>query len=460
MARSAWAGRALPCRFPSGDQIEQRRIQKVEDMAETLEKMSFDGTISRGDSVYDVTFDVHAEEDFHLHIMIDPISTATYLGLSAAMGQPGTLCEDLTLQGKADNGTIFSSDTVYLRGTSHGETAKIAVGTRKATVTMIRDKAVERPIMRLWMRSFKSWNNPVVEMSLGQVEVKGATQTTSVEEVSGSVAVQPTAATDLEDWASRADSFLTYMMRGLAFAHGSRLQTPRCDLYIENRSEITFYEGTASPPGFPNVPSLDHGAFIKALSSRYDSLPALSDMVWTAVGWSQLDTTADQGRFISCMTALETVVEHLVPAGQTTVVQKIQFNPVRDQVVACISASEISDEAKAIFIGKIKGLNSRSLSQKIQALRAHYGLPEDKYDDSSIVAVIKLRNDVVHTGAPDKNELWPRILFVRELIADIVFSELRYVGVRESYLGGYKLVHPDPAELGGTEAAGADISVE
>jgi hypothetical protein len=49
---------------------------------------------------------------------------------------------------------------------------------------------------------------------------------------------------------------------------------------------------------------------------------------------------------------------------------------------------------------------------------------------------------------------------VRELIADIVFSELRYVGVRESYLGGYKLVHPDPAELGGTEAAGADISVE
>jgi hypothetical protein len=403
-----------------------------------------------------VTFHAHALEDFHLDIEIDPIPIATYLALSSAMGQPGSLCEDLILQGMAENGTSFISETVYLRGMNHGETASITVGARKATITLVRDEVVERPVMRLWLRSFKSWNNPIVETPMGDVQVKGASTVESVEDVSGNVAVQAKTATVPADWAEKADDFLTFMMRGLAFAHGSRLQTPRCDLHIENRSEITFYEGAASRSGFHNVPSLAQGDFIKALAARYDATPPLSDMVWTAVGWSQLDITSDQSRFVNCMTALETIVEHLIPKGQTTVMLKPAFAIIRDLLIALVQASGLSKDEKEIFVGKIQNMNSRTLSQKIEALRAHYGLPADKYDTSTIVTVIKLRNAIIHKGAPDQEGLWPDILFVRELIADIVFSELKYMGVRVSYLGGHKIVHPNLDASDGD----ADIAVD
>jgi hypothetical protein len=143
-----------------------------------------------------------------------------------------------------------------VRGTRHGETATVTVGFRSAKVILQRDKAIERPVMRLWMRSFRSFNNPVVEMSLGQVQVRGNAKPASNDEMSGSVAVQAFAHEIPDNWISDTDRFLTFMLRGLAFAHGSRLQTPRCDLHIESRSEVTFYDGKAGQSGFPNIPFL------------------------------------------------------------------------------------------------------------------------------------------------------------------------------------------------------------
>ncbi|MBN9278769.1 MAG: hypothetical protein J0I57_14245, partial [Hyphomicrobium sp.] len=116
-----------------------------------------------------------------------------------------------------------------------------------------------------------------------------------------------------------------------------------------------------------------------------------------------------------------------------------------------------------IFEGKLKSLNRRSLSQKIQTLRDHYGLSKDVFSDHAIIHVIKARNDIVHTGELSTHrDLWTKEVFVRELIALIVFQELGYEGPYESYVNGYRTVHPpspqDQPASSGVEASGAPVA--
>ncbi|MGO7985204.1 hypothetical protein [Rhizobium leguminosarum] len=84
------------------------------------------------------------------------------------------------------------------------------------------------------------------------------------------------------------------------------------------------------------------------------------------------------------------------------------------------------------------------MSQKIEALRDHYGLSATIFTNEAIVDAIKARNDIVHTGAtPRRRKIWPKLVFVRELISMIVFHEIGYAGPYESYIAGYRMVHPE-----------------
>jgi len=53
-------------------------------------------------------------------------------------------------------------------------------------------------------------------------------------------------------------------------------------------------------------------------------------------------------------------------------------------------------------------------------------------------------NDIVHTGeSAGRRNIWPKLVFVRELISQIVFREIGYFGPYESYVGGYRMVNPE-----------------
>jgi hypothetical protein len=81
----------------------------------------------------------------------------------------------------------------------------------------------------------------------------------------------------------------------------------------------------------------------------------------------------------------------------------------------------------------------------IQAFRDHYGLSTAIFTDEAIVEIVKARNDIVHTGeGAGRRNIWPKVVFVRELISQIVFQEIGYSGPYESYVGGYRMVHPEP----------------
>lgn len=409
-----------------------------------LQRNTFSGTISRGDELYPVGFHISAGVDFRLRIEIDPLTPQTLIHLQAAIGEPGSYLQSLTLEGEAADGTSFFSESVHIVEVKFGASKnEITVSALKATVTECRPEAILRPVLRLWLRSFTSPWNSIVQTSLGKVEVRGNEKKITEDEVSGSITVCAVDDTNLTDWQIRANDFLTFMHGGLEFAHGSRLQTPRVDLEIENRSEATFYEGSTFGPGLPPIHRLHKGSFIKALAGRYDQEKPFPDILWTAIGWLQSDSISHQGRFLTSMTALETIVEHLIPKTQSTIIPKPDFARLRDQLLDVVRASSLPETAHQIFIEKVKGLNRRSLSQKIEDLRDYYGLSADIFDTASIVSIVKLRNDIVHTGTTQKGDCWPKVVFIRELISQIMFREVGYAGPYESYLRGYKMVHPE-----------------
>lgn len=267
--------------------------------------------------------------------------------------------------------------------------------------------------------------------------------------------------TDLADWFSRADDFLTFLHRGLGFSHGGRLQTPRLDVLDGDRWEATYYAGNGFVRSLSPIPHLNQGPFIEALTRRYEREPPVPDMLWTAIGWLHSDVLSDEGRFLMSMTALETVVDHLIPKTLTTIIPKPAFYNVRDKLLEVLADCGLDDTSAAIFAGKIKALNGCSLSQKVVALRDHYGLSAQEFSDDEIVAAIQAHNGIVHTGqTAGRRESWPKVVFVRELITRIVFGELDYAGPFEAYHGGYRMVAGAAADVEAPDddAVGATIS--
>ncbi|OJU31184.1 MAG: hypothetical protein BGN89_17500 [Alphaproteobacteria bacterium 64-6] len=429
-----------------------------------LERKRFTGAIKRGDDAFALEFDVWSGEDGRLSIEAQPLDKQAIFRLQGAMGEPGSYSESLILEGASADGTTFFSDTVELQGARVGTRKNsVMVEARKAKVTLDCTETAEAPLVRLWFRSFKAFRNPTVTMSLGKVCVGGEQKPSSEDEMSGHVVLQALERVNIDDWLKQAGEFLTFMHLGLAFAHGGRLQTPRKDVIVGNRWEATYYGGRGFRRSLAPIHYLNQGPFIKALAKRFDYPKPFPDMLWTAVGWLHNDNSFDEGRFLMSMTALETVVEHVIPKTLTTVIPRADFKAVRSRLLAALAECRLEKTPEEIFEGKLKSLNRRSLSQKIQTLRDHYGLSKDVFSDHAIIHVIKARNDIVHTGELSTHrDLWTKEVFVRELIALIVFQELGYEGPYESYVNGYRTVHPpspqDQPASSGVEASGAPVA--
>lgn len=56
-------------------------------------------------------------------------------------------------------------------------------------------------------------------------------------------------------------------------------------------------------------------------------------MQWMAIGWLHIENPFDEVRFLMSMTALEAVVEHLIPQILTTVMPKLNFEPLRKKLL-------------------------------------------------------------------------------------------------------------------------------
>lgn len=408
-----------------------------------LEPKKFTGVIQAGDDTYPAAFEVKAGEDGRIQVDIEPIPTKAALSLHE--GELGTPVQEFSLSGSNDSGETFVSSTVSVHRVQIGmPNSLIEVSTSEVKVAGVLDSPALTPVMRLWFRGFKSSFNAPVKTALGLVEVRGSSKVADADAMSGFVAARAEDDTDLAGWVEKADALLTFMHRGLAFARGGRLQTPGLELYIGDRWEATYYDGVGSRSGFAPIHHLNQGPFIEALTKRFADVKPFHPMLWTAIGMMNTDTSFDEVRLLMSMIALDAIVEHVIPKTMTTVMPKADFAKVRDQLLAALSDAKFITESHGdIFVAKIMQLNGRTLAQKVQALRDHYGLSKTLFTDKAIVEATKYRNAIAHPNESSKKEnLFPKILLVRELVSQIIFHEIGYTGPHEDYAGGYKTVHP------------------
>jgi hypothetical protein len=302
--------------------------------------------------------------------------------------------------------------------------------------------------LRQWFRSFKSFRNAPIETPLGVLYVNGATKTADRDEMSGDVTIVAPPGDIADGWLEKADAFLLYMHRGIGFMFGGRLQTPRVDYYRGKVARHTFYAGEAFRSEFPVQHQLDHGPMLKALVDRYFGIGPIPEVIWTALGWMQSDTTFDELRFLTAMTALETLIETELPAKRGTTIAKSEFAALRSSLDKAVDGSSLSPEEKSIFRQRVSGLNRKSFREKIDALFDHYRIPRDDFDAAAVKSLVDLRNDIVHRGqVSEDDEAWPKIILVRELIVRILLSVIGFEGRYCCYVGGFhdrefKLVDP------------------
>lgn len=399
----------------------------------TLEPTMFSGTIEIGERSLPVTFAAESHEDCHLQITLDPVTSSAYMALAKTMGKPGRAGTEFKLTGQSDTGQQLISDTVHVIGQrSNNDGFFIEISHRSATFST--PCKMQNPAARLWLRGFKSSRNRSVESRLGTVSVHGEAKGVDKDSVSGCIEIiAKTNAVD-PNWYEDADQMLTFMMRGLGFAHGGRLQTPRLDQAIEGKSVTTFYSGSGFRRSLPSIHSLMQDDFIAALVHRYEDEKEFPDALWTAVGWLHAETSIKEVQFLTMMTALETIVENLLPPSKTTIIPKPDFIPISKQLSKVIDDASLEDEPGTIFKSKVSGLNVRSISHKILAMQAHYGLSSDLLNKDIIRGLTKTRNAITHRGAIDQEtDLWQQILIARDVIAAVIFSELDYEGRYESY---------------------------
>lgn len=404
-----------------------------------FEPTEFEGDITFDHEMVPITLRVSTGPDCRLRLDADAVEPDAYFLVARNQGRPGIDVGNFALAGTSADGKTISSQSVVATGHGHNDERRwIKFKSYECAVMLPLESRVEKPVLRLWLRSFVSFRNPVIDTSLGRMIVMGEVTNVGADDVSGCIVLEAPSRDPGHEWRDNAEDFLRHMHRGLALAHGGRLQIPRVDFIHDFISEITFFDGTGFNAELPVQHSVNHGPFIKALAERYERAGAFPDTLWTALGWMQSDTVFDETRFLSGMTALEAIVESQLPQSSSTIIPKTRFRFLRQKIEQMIISDDtLSEEARNGLMGKIPDLNRKSFSQKMRALFDHYAIPKRDFEGGVIRDLVSLRNGIVHKGlAPNREDLWPSIILVRELITRILLKEIGFVGRYCCYIGG------------------------
>jgi hypothetical protein len=218
-----------------------------------LDPDRYDGEITVDGTSAPVAFEASAGPDCRLVLKVDPVCSSTYMLACSGAGRPGQTARQFAQSGRSADGKTLASDTLYLG--KHGSTVAdgflLELRTRGAQLESSVSAPVDRPFLRLWLRSFRSFRNPIVATSLGNLIVRGDASPSTEDDVSGSIAVEALSVSPDKDWRDKADGLLRHMHDGLAFAHGGRLQAPMLEFVEGKNRQTTFYAGISFTSELP-----------------------------------------------------------------------------------------------------------------------------------------------------------------------------------------------------------------
>ena len=192
-------------------------------------------------------------------------------------------------------------------------------------------------------------------------------------------------------------------------------------------------------------------AFDAAVRSFFE--PSGANGLGLAIEWMAQDSTYNEIRLISAMTALEHLLDVNLDEADTFILPEEEFAALRKTVANALK--DIGGEAIAKphlneMKGKIGELNRRALRRKIEILVAKWQVPMQGIHDKRIQDALTARNKVVHTGRHEKAletdpGLWGHVTVVRELVVRIILTALRFQGEYITYLDGARRAQFPPS---------------
>ena len=423
-------------------------------------KLSFEGKSS------DLQFDTFLGPDGQLMIEAQPIHTADAMWLSRALGEPGALLSPMALSGEAFGGERFDSCEIYLHGTtikqaSDGFSIMPKLGISSAEICAPEVESGSFKSIRWQVVGLEAPKEYVVSTPIGRIIVSGDSSSKCNKLGLAHIEIRSDGDLGGEGWRKSAEELIQFVFEGLGFAQGKRLNLMRTEYCSNGIIRSKFFRAPSFEGNLAPIAQRHQAAFVGALVRRFNGAEAFPDALWTAIGWINSRNKLREGGFLMSMTALETIVERVIPKSVTTVMEKSEFQRVCSKLLESLDSAGLDGASKEIFAGRIRNLNGRTLSQKIKALRQHYVLSEAVVSDELIAAVNRERNKIVHRGGCGEGvDLHSLEVFVRDLIAQIVLREVGYSGEWQSYFRGYRQLvldaEPEKAQFGQLERPSTD----
>lgn len=388
---------------------------------------------------------ISADFTGRLRLEVEPIAfegrSSDLVKLMQTGGRPGTTMDEFQVECSSSSGKRIESDGGYLTSFQHRNHAlEIGLALSQATLHMPLASPRSAPALCYWLRGFRSFGPGLLaETPLGTVQALGATELESPDQISGRIVIQAKDGAATEHWREDADDLLMHLRMALSFANGGSLTTPAVQYALGEQAEVIFYRTSVSGTAeLPVQPFLNLEPFFKSVALNFESARCHRDALANSIGWLLVETTHDEVRFLTGMTALESLASHHLPAIAQRLLDPEIFGKVESDLTAAIDASSaINSSVKSALKAKLRGLNRPSLVKNIKALFKQWGVSRADISDGALRRLVGTRNDIVHRGlAQDDDALWDLIVTIREIIGRFVMTMLRFEGTYECYLGG------------------------
>ncbi len=379
-----------------------------------------------------------------LELAVDPILTenpSVAFGLfMKSLGRPGRVIDDFALECADSGGRTITSNCAYLAGYNlNSQGLNIELRTREATLTLTAAGTHQCPVLRFWLLGFACFPAVHVPSTIGPLVIRGATRAAAPYEITGYIATEADDTCESVTWRASAVHMLTHVRTVLAFARGAPLTVPVTEFLCGPDTEVTFHErGGGSAPVTPPFSHLDLQPIVTAAVTNIENVEDYRDAFELAVGWLSVPTAIDEVRFLSGMTALESVAWRSLPSSKTSILSRSKSDNLARHIRAVVDEQEYIDvPGREAIKQKIPELNRRTFIQQIEALLEQWNVARTSIETETLVDLIKLRNNIAHRGAAAKDEsLWPSILLIQEIVVRLVLSMLRFEGTYQCYLGG------------------------
>lgn len=360
-----------------------------------------------------------------------------------------------SLSGVASDGATFESTEVLFKSFGHhfdqnlGHTYSPSALYQRCSFRLPLAEPTERPVVRLWIKGFESFDVLHAPCPLGAISMSGAGQLHDPDRITGVVEIKTDEVPDdNEAWIAAAERAAWHIRSIMSFAAAVTLRAPLTEVMngattlVSCRSQVRQIRSTMRNFDKLNLQPI----FDTAVQSHFEPTAEMEG-IGMAIEWIAQESTYNEIRLFSAMTALEHLINLHLSDTDKQVVAKEKFASLRQSLLKTLKSMRDEECADAFdeLESKLGDLNRRSLRRKLDILMKRWAVPLEGIGETRLRDAVYARNRVVHTGQHHDKSLWPHVTVIRELIVRIILTALRFKGQYATYLDGARYVEFPPS---------------